>query len=178
MKKIIAFGASTSKQSINQKLAIAVGTLINDVDLIVIDLNEFEAPLYSVDREQETGFPKVIQKLNTLFAETDGFVISMAEHNGSYSAAFKNTYDWLSRVDKVVWKNKPMLLMATSPGARGGKGVLEAASATFPRMGANLVATFSLPSFHTNFSSESITDPELKKELMDKTKTFEAALSA
>jgi NAD(P)H-dependent FMN reductase len=27
-------------------------------------------------------------------------------------AAFKNIFDWMSRIDKNVWQNKPMLLMA------------------------------------------------------------------
>lgn len=172
MKKIIAFGASTSKNSINQKLAVFVGSKLENIKLSVLDLNNFEAPLYSIDREMEMGIPSEIKALNSEFASADGFVVSMAEHNGSYSAAFKNAYDWLSRLDKVVWKNKPMLLLATSPGARGGKGVLDTASATFPRMGAELVATFSLPSFQTNLVDNEIQDEALKVDLDSKIELF------
>ena len=93
-------------------------------------------------------------------------VVSLAEHNGSYAAAFKNLYDWTSRIEQKPWSDKPMLLMASSPGGRGGSTVLESAKATFPRMGADLRATFSLPSFHDNFSAESgITEPALAAEL-------------
>lgn len=172
MKKIIAFAASTSKESINQKLVVYAGGLLEDVELNILDLNDFEATIYSIDKETQDGFPDEIQELNSIFDTADGFVISMAEHNGSYSAAFKNAYDWLSRMEKNVWRNKPMLLMATSPGARGGKGVLDAASATFPRMGANVIATFSLPSFHNNFKSDSIIDNNLQKELKEKIELF------
>jgi len=47
-----------------------------------------------------------------------------------------------------------MLLMATSPGGRGGASVLGAASTGFPFMGGNIIETFSLPSFHNNFSDQ------------------------
>ena len=97
---------------------------------------------------------------------SDVIVVSLAEHNGSYAAAFKNLYDWTSRIEQKPWSDKPMLLMASSPGGRGGSTVLESAKATFPRMGADLRATFSLPSFHDNFSAESgITEPALAAEL-------------
>ena len=42
-------------------------------------------------------------------------------------AAFKNIYDWISVIEKIVWSNKPILLMSTSDGARGGQSVLETA---------------------------------------------------
>jgi hypothetical protein len=59
-----------------------------------------------------------------------------------------------------------MLLMATSPGPRGGLGVLELAIDRFPRHDANVVATFSLPSFLDNFdASIGITNEILKIEL-------------
>ena len=59
-----------------------------------------------------------------------------------------------------------MLLMATSPGGRGGATVLEAGKATFPRMGADLKATFSLPSFYDHFEAEKgITDSEMEAKL-------------
>lgn len=176
MKKIIAFGASSSKASINQKLAVFTGSLLKEIELNVLDLNDFEAPIYSIDKEQDNGFPDEIEALNTVFNSADGFIVSLAEHNGSYSAAFKNIYDWLSRMEKSVWRSKPMLLLATSPGARGGKGVLAAGEATFPRMGAQLVASFSLPSFQSNFVDNEIIDETLKADLQLKVKMFAQAL--
>jgi NAD(P)H-dependent FMN reductase len=98
----------------------------------------------------------------------------MAEHNGSYSAAFKNLYDWTSRIDVQVWGGKPMLLLATSPGGRGGATVLAAAEATFPRMGAELKGTFSLPSFYDNFAEGNISDPELSNQLQQAVSAFTA----
>ena len=48
-----------------------------------------------------------------------------------------------------------MLLLATSPGGRGGKTVLEIATSKFRYMNKNTVASFSLPSFNKNFNPES-----------------------
>ena len=107
----------------------------------------------------------------------DGIVMSLAEYNGSYTTAFKNLFDWLSRIDRKVWKNKPMLLLATSPGRRGGRGVLEIAKQGFPYYGGHIIADFSLPQFRVNFSEEEgITDEQLRQSLAAKIALFEEAL--
>ena len=91
--------------------------------------------------------------------------MSLAEHNGAYATVFKNIFDWMSRIDGKLWSDKPMLLMATSPGARGGATVLEIAKGRIPYMGGNIVADFSLPSFYENFSEGTITNEELNEQL-------------
>ncbi|MEO1856999.1 MAG: hypothetical protein ABGY95_06490 [Rubritalea sp.] len=58
-----------------------------------------------------------------------------------------------------------MLLLSTSSGPCGGATVLEAAKATFPHMGADLEASFSVPSFYDNFSNGEITNEALASEL-------------
>ena len=157
-------------------MAIYAANKIENADITVVDLNNFDLPLYSIDLEIENGIPSEVSRLSALIENTDGLVVSLAEHNGSYSAAFKNAFDWLSRLDSKVWKNKPMLLMATSPGGRGGATVLETAKATFPRLGANVVAHFSLPSFGDNYSESGLNNEDLNLELNTKIKTLAAAL--
>ena len=49
--------------------------------------------------------------------------------------------------------------------ARGGASVMEAAKATFPRMGAELKASFSLPSFYDNFTDGEISNRALASAL-------------
>ena len=49
MKKIVAFGASSSKKSINKDFATFVASQVKDVDVLVLDLNDFEMPIYSID---------------------------------------------------------------------------------------------------------------------------------
>ncbi len=74
--------------------------------------------------------------------------------------------DWASRINPKVFQKKPMLLMATSPGARGGASVLEIAVKNFERFDAVIKATFSLPSFNENFKDDKIVNEELNNKLL------------
>ncbi|WP_431160827.1 NADPH-dependent FMN reductase [Flagellimonas beolgyonensis] len=172
MKKIITITGSNSQKSINKSLLAYTTGLLEDVEVVPIDLNDYVLPIYGADFETENGIPTAIKRLDELFDTADGFMVSLAEHNGSYAAVFKNTLDWLSRVNIKVWREKPMLLMATSPGGRGGASVLQAASTYFPFMGARITDTFSLPSFHDNFREGKVIEDNLRKELEDKTAKF------
>jgi hypothetical protein len=71
-----------------------------------------------------------------------------------------------------------MLLMGTSPGARGAQTVLSIALAGFPRLGANIAADFSFPSFDDNFSDQDgIVNSELKEVFDSKVEMFQDVLS-
>lgn len=172
--KIIAFGGSPSKNSINKKLATYAASLFKNAEVEVLDLNDFQMPLFSVDIELEIGQHLLAQAFLDKITSADILVVSMAENNGNYSAAFKNIFDWCSRINGKVFQGKPMLLMATSPGGRGGASVLEIAKNAFPRYGANIKATFSLPSFNDNFDVEKgvISNPELDNELKNQLQEF------
>lgn len=165
MKKVITLGGSSSKGSINKVLAEYAGSLVNDAEIINLDLNDYNLPLYSIDIENESGFPDDLNSLNKILEESDGIVLSLAEHNGAYSAAFKNTFDWLSRIEGKVWRNKPMLLLSTSPGPRGGQSVMELALSRFPYNGGNIVASMTFPSFGQNFIDGDVVDDALKLKI-------------
>tara|TARA_B100000963_G_scaffold299253_1_gene271241 strand:+ start:2919 stop:3482 length:564 start_codon:yes stop_codon:yes gene_type:complete len=163
MSKILAFGASSSKKSINKKLAVYVAKSIPKSDVNVIDLNDYEMPIYSVDRENEGGIPDMAYKFREQFKNSDAIVISFAEHNASYTSAFKNIFDWISRIDKNIWFNKPMFLLATSTGSNGASIVLEVAFSRISRGNTNHISTFSLPNFNDNFNENmGITNSKLK----------------
>lgn len=176
MKNIVVIGGSNSKKSINKTLAVYAAEKLKDVMLTVVDLNEFDLPLYGIDLETEKGIHEEAKRLNGIMDWADGFVVSLAEHNGAYSVAFKNAFDWLSRVNNKVWRNKPMLLLATSPGARGGQTVLGIANSSFPHMGANIIDTMTFPSFYENFKENDIVNEELKQLLIDKISKFQKEL--
>ncbi|MET2984729.1 NADPH-dependent FMN reductase [Aureibaculum conchae] len=175
-KKIIAFAGSSSKNSINKKLVALAAAHFKDIEVNLLDLNDFEVPIYGIDEENENGYPEDAIKFNELITNSDGILLSLAEHNGAYTVAFKNIFDWVSRIDKLVWKNKPMLLMSTSPGSRGGATVMEIALDKFPRMGANIIANFSLPSFNSNYSETGILDNQLNTEFLKSIEKFNKAL--
>jgi NAD(P)H-dependent FMN reductase len=162
IKNIVTLGGSNSQKSINKTLAEYVGDMIGNVKLTKIDLNDYELPIFSIDVEKENGFPNAAIDLNEIINNADGFVISLAEHNGAYSAAFKNAFDWLSRIEGKVWRDKPMLLLSTSPGARGGQTVLDIALGRFPYMGGNIIGSMSFPSFNDNFKGGEINEGPLK----------------
>jgi NAD(P)H-dependent FMN reductase len=172
MKKIITIAGSNSQNSINKSLFLYTSNLLENVEIISIDLNDYVLPMYGVDYEIENGIPTAVKKLNELLDNADAFIIALAEHNGTYTAVFKNTLDWLSRANVKVWRDKPTFLMATSPGGRGGATVLKAAVSYFPFLGANVVADYSLPSFFDNFSDNDISNTELKEELNQKVQLF------
>jgi chromate reductase len=165
MKTIVAIGGSNSVKSINKMLAVYAAGKVEDAETVVVDLNDYILPMFGVDEESANGMPADALKLNDLLSSSDGVVVSLAEHNGSFSAAFKNMIDWLSRINREIWKNKPMLLMASSPGPGGANRVLESAKMIFPTLGGNIVADLSFPSFHDNFSEIGVVDQELNAQL-------------
>lgn len=176
MKKIITLAGSTSKNSINKQLAEYAGRQLEGVVVQNLDLNDFEMPLYSIDVENEQGFSPDLMKLNEIIENTDGIILSLAEHNGAYSAAFKNAFDWLSRIDPKVWRNKPMLLLSTSPGGRGGQSVMDMARNRFPFNGGNIVGSMTFPFFNDNFKEGQIVNVEFKDRLKELNKDLIKAL--
>ena len=176
MKKIVVIGGSNSRNSINKTFALYAANKINDAEVITIDLNDFKLPIYGVDLEREIGIPDDVIKINTILEQADALIISLAEHNGSFAAVFKNVIDWLSRINQKVWKDRPMLLMSTSLGARGGITVLESAKGYFPYLGGNIVADFSLPSFNENFSENGISNEVLNANLNQKIELLQKAM--
>ena len=176
MKNIIAFAGSNSKNSINKQLAAYSASQVNNVEVSVLDLNDFELPLYGIDYEMEHGIPANAQKFLDIIKASNGIVLSLAEHNGAYATVFKNLFDWMSRLDGKLWSNVPMFLMATSPGGRGGETVLEIAKGRFPYMGGNIISDFSFPDFGQNFSDEGITDAALRRTFENAVEAFERSI--
>ncbi len=165
--KILAIGGSNSKNSINRKLVHYAGALFNSSEVEYIDISQMELPLYSLDKEAENGIHEIALEFAKKIDLTDLLLISLAENNGSYNVGYKNLIDWTSRIkSRKTFGEKSMLLMATSPGPRGGATVLESAKNYYPHMGAVIKATFSLPDFYKNFNDEKgIVNSELEQEL-------------
>ncbi|MDX2470899.1 MAG: NAD(P)H-dependent oxidoreductase [SAR324 cluster bacterium] len=170
--KILAFGASTSRTSINKALATCAAGLVAKSEVEVLDLNDYEMPLYNADREKELGPQALAQAFLEKIAASDAVVVSFAEHNGTYTAAYKNLFDWCSRLEKGVFQSKPMVFLSTSPGAAGAGSVLAQALASAPFFSADVRGSLSFPSFNDNFDIARgiITNDELKAKLMTELK--------
>ncbi|MDR6920970.1 NADPH-dependent FMN reductase [Chryseobacterium sp. 2987] len=170
--KILAFAGSTSSTSINRELVKFVLKDFQNEEINLIDLNDFSMPVFSVDLEKK-GFPDEAHNFLKVIEDCDVIICSLAEHNRSYSAAFKNVFDWASRINVKVFQNKPMLLMSTSPGGYGGGNVMNTAKIFFPQFGADIKEAFSLSKFYENFDLESgVINPEMLAELKMKIENF------
>lgn len=170
--KVIAFGASSSRTSINKKLATYTANLAattnSDIKVEILDLNDFELPIFSQDKEIELGQPETAKAFFDKLGESDAIIISFAEHNGSYTAAYKNLFDWASRINQKVFQSKPMLLLATSPGPGGAASVLAAAVGSAPYFAGDVKASLSIPSFFENFDLENntVTNQDIRQKLL------------
>lgn len=165
--KVLALGASNSKTSINKTLASYAAALLDDVGVEILDINDYAMPLFGVDIEAEIGQHPLAEKFLGKIAAADAIIISFAEHNGSYTAAYKNLFDWASRIDRKVFQGKPALWLATSPGSGGARNLLSLAVNSAPHFGAELVGSLSVPSFYDSFNTEAgkLVNPELQMKL-------------
>ena len=87
--KVLAFGASNSRESINGTLAAYAAGLVDDATVELLDIHDYELPIYSIDREKEMGQPALALEFFEKIGGSDAIIVSYAEHNGSYTAAFK-----------------------------------------------------------------------------------------
>ncbi len=171
---IFAFAASNSKKSINKQLVTYATSLLADAKVEIADLNDYELPMFSTDLEAEIGQPTKAQAFLNKIAAADALVISFAEHNGNYSAVYKNLFDWCSRINNKLFQDKPMILLATSPGARGGANVLNIAVNSAPFFAGNVLASVSVPSFYENFDTktQTLVNEELREQVISAMKTL------
>lgn len=176
MKSILAFAGSNSPESINKQLATYASSLVKEAQVTILDLNDFELPMYSKDLEDKEGIPENAKMFYKHIKETDGIVVSLAEYNGAYTSVWKNLFDWLSRHENKFFSGKPMLLMSASPGGRGGASVSAMAHSRFPYHDAKIAAEFSLPLFGDKFADGKITDSEFDDTLKDAVKQFQKEL--
>ncbi|USO01196.1 MAG: NAD(P)H-dependent oxidoreductase [Alphaproteobacteria bacterium] len=170
--KIVAFAATNSKKSLNNQLihyasALIKSEILQGADIEIIDLNDFEMPIYSIDREQDSGIPALAHRFFDTIGASDALIISYAEHNGCYTTAFKNILDWISRINMRVFQDKPMVILSASVGIKGGSSVMRIAQESAPFFGAIVKSTLSIGSFNDNFDNQSgkLTNATLNQKL-------------
>lgn len=167
--KILAIGTSNNRESINMQLASHAARLMHGAEVEVLSISDYELPLFSDEREKQLGQPELAKSFYQKIGEADALVISYTEYNGSYTAAYKNLFDWTSRIDTKVFQDKPAVYLSTSPGPGGARSVLKSAVDSAEFFGADLVSNVSIPSFYENFDKENgfITNDILQKQLKD-----------
>ncbi len=104
--KIVAFAGSSSKESINKKLVTYVAEQFPNVEKEILDLNDYEMPIFSVDREHE-GIPTLALEFAEKIDSADLLLIALAEHNSTYAAEFRKIFSiGFSRIkrQKTLWR--------------------------------------------------------------------------
>ncbi len=171
--KILAIPASNTPDGFNRTLiGMAVAQLeatIDGCEIEVVDINDYEMPIYSKGREASGGVPDRAKQLFARFGEADAIVLSYAEHNGTFSAAWKNIHDWMSRIDMGIYQGAKVVMLAATPGPRSGAGVLGAATMVAPFFGADLIGSLGIGAFPENVdvATGEITNPELRDQFTD-----------
>ena len=128
MAKLLFFTGSAKKQSMTHNLAEHASELAiaRGADVKLLDMSEYEMPLYNADYEQEHGIPEAVLELKQEFCKHHGFFIVSPEYNSSFTPLLKNTIDWISRpankeeLPLIAFKHKTAALASCSPGYWGG----------------------------------------------------------
>jgi NAD(P)H-dependent FMN reductase len=128
MTKFLFLAGSARKGSTNKQLAaLAASTAsIKGAETTLIDLKDFEMPIYDGDLEADTGLPEAAIRLKQLFVDHDGIFIASPEYNSSISPMLKNALDWISRPHTEnepplsAYQGKVMAIGSVAPGALGG----------------------------------------------------------
>ena len=122
----LVMSASTRTGSINGALARRIVSVITDRGHLaeLVDLTEYELPMYHGDLEAADGVPPAAHALVDRVREADRLVIVTPEYNGAFPPLLKNTIDWMTRVDRASMAHLTVHLAAATPGGSGGARVL------------------------------------------------------
>ena len=176
MAKILVFSGSGRKASFNQKLAGVAAKVAESegAKVTLVNLADFNMPLFDQDLEAEQGMPEGAKKFKRLLTECDGFIVASPEYNSAFSPLLKNAIDWASRPIEgeeamETYKGKLAAIMSASPGALGGMRGL-----VFLRMLLNNLGVLVLPEQTTVSTAHKAFDE--KGNLLDEKK--QAAVEA
>ena len=131
MTSILIFAGSARQGAFSKQLAAAATTLImgEGGKPTLVDLADFEIPLYNADLEAGGGIPQPVIDFRRLVASHDGMAIATPEYNGFVTPLLLNMLCWASRPSPgddfgTVFQGRPVALMASSPGRLGGVRVI------------------------------------------------------
>lgn len=131
MTSILIFAGSARRGAFSKQLAAAATTLVeeNGGKPTLVDLADFDVPLYDADLEGRSGIPGSVIDFRRLVASHDGMVIASPEYNGFVTPLLLNILCWASRPSPgddfgTVFDGRPVALMASSPGRLGGVRVI------------------------------------------------------
>ncbi|MCE2716807.1 MAG: NADPH-dependent FMN reductase [Pseudomonadota bacterium] len=154
---------SLRKESLNTQLLQLAAKHTGSPLSAIVDLNQYNIPLYSGDIEA-VGIPDGVQKLSQKIEQAQAIIIASPEYNYSISGVLKNTIDWVSRVRPMPFRKKPILLLAASMGPIAGIRGLWQTRIPLEGLGNYVYPDmFSLGVAHEALNEEGFTNPDDQK---------------
>lgn len=134
--------------------------------LTYLDLLQEAVPIYAKQLEEE-GIPQYVQDLFAkIQATNEEILIVTPEYNGNLTPFFLNLIDWLSRIDKQIFRDKKVKVLSVTPGARKGQSVRQILATALPFLGATTVSTFGVGNFYQVFQNGEFVDQQVAQELL------------
>lgn len=128
--QLLIIAGSARAGSLNLRLANAAQSMALDAGAVVeqLDLRALQLPIYDGDIEASSGVPEGAARLCDAMRGADAVLMVTPEYNGFPTPLVINAFDWLSRSPVqgarpsglAVTANRPVALMAASPGPLGG----------------------------------------------------------
>lgn len=128
--RLLVLCGSARAGSLNRKLAAVAGEAARQAGANVteFDLRSLALPIYDGDIEAASGVPAGAQALLDAVLGCDAMLVVAPEYNGFPTPLLINAFDWLSRISAqpprlsglAATANKPVALLAASPGLLGG----------------------------------------------------------
>ena len=175
--RVLVFGASLRGESLNVKLAALAARAAQRSGATVdeVSMRDLDCPSFDGDIANEQDFPRGAHELRRRISETDAFIVSSPEYNGSMPGMLKNLIDWTSRFRPQPFDGKHGLLLSASPSMVGGNRGLWALRMPFEHLGARIYPDmFSLAQAHKALVEGDISDTALRARF---DKNIEAFLS-
>lgn len=128
--KIFVFVGFVCKDSVNKKFVVNVVDIVCDrgVQVIYIDLIDYEVLFYYGDDEVENGLFDSMKVMCKLFVEYDVMIVVILEYNGNILLLFVNIFDWIFWFDGEDRFNffigKLVIVMVVFLGGLGGVWVI------------------------------------------------------
>lgn len=128
--RLLVIAGSSRQGAWSRKLADAAAQMAraDGASVTLLDLRELKLPVYDGDIEAATGVPEGAGQLRAALLAHDALLIVTPEYNGFPTPLLINSFDWLSRLGAdagglsglAATANKPVALLASSPGPLGG----------------------------------------------------------
>ena len=145
--KIALMSGSLREGSFNTKLIGAAQKAMQGLgaETHLVNLTDFNLPLYHRDLEAASGLPDQAVALKQVLGESDAWIVASPEYNGFPPPLLVNAYTWCSRGDEAnvmygTFSGKTALVMGASPGAMGGLRAVNPHRTLLQNLGVNVLS--------------------------------------